>query len=686
MAIGPVARGRVLIFNALWVIFIISANGCFGKEFQHMVKGGNHSSGSSPTRNKTGLLPQTFEPLPLGSIRPAGWLLTQLRIQANGLTGHLDEFWPDVMDSGWIGGKAEGWERAPYWLDGLVPLAFLLDDERLKAKARRWMDYILTHQSDDGWLGPIQASQVCGGSSPPCDPWPVFIILKAMTQYFEATRDDRVVAAMQKCLRRMSTLLAEHKLEEWGDPGLSSWAAMRYGDLLVSIYWLYDLTGEEWLLDLAATAHRQGFDWRKHFADFQYTRKIRPEELRLWTHVVNNAMATKMPGVWYRQSKDPADREAVYQFIATLDRYHGQVTGLFTGDEHYAGRNPSQGTETCAVVEYLFSLETLTAILGDAKIADRLERMAFNALPAPFTPDMWARQYDQQANQVQCARVENPIWTVNPPEAGLFGVATSYGCCTANMHQGWPKFASHLWMRTKDAGFVAITYAPCVIRSEVAKVPVQIEVATEYPFDDVVRLFVRAYRPVRFPIELRIPSWAEGAEVTFADERPVKARAGDFHRVEREWAQGETRLTLRLPMPVRVERGYHNSAAIVRGPLIYSLRVGEDWRRIEGEPPRVDWEVYPTTPWNYALALDPEHPEKSIQFSRKPIGACPFSSEGAPVTAAAKGRRVPAWTLEQGAAGPLPESPVRSSEPLQDLVLVPYGCAKLRVTEFPVLK
>ena len=101
-----------------------------------------------------GLMPVVFKPLPLGSIKPRGWLLDQLKLQAAGLTGHLDEFWPDVKESGWIGGKAEGWERAPYWLDGLVPMAYLTGDIRLQKKAGRWMDYILRHQLRDGWLGP----------------------------------------------------------------------------------------------------------------------------------------------------------------------------------------------------------------------------------------------------------------------------------------------------------------------------------------------------------------------------------------------------------------------------------------------------------------------------------------------------------------------------------------------------
>ena len=119
-------------------------------------------------------------PLPLGAVLPRGWLRDQLRIQAHGLSGHLDEFWPDVADSKWIGGNAEGWERGPYWLDGLVPLAVLLDDERLKAKAARWIDHILAHQHPDGWLGP-RGDPHAGSGEERLDPWPLFVLMKAMT-------------------------------------------------------------------------------------------------------------------------------------------------------------------------------------------------------------------------------------------------------------------------------------------------------------------------------------------------------------------------------------------------------------------------------------------------------------------------------------------------------------------------
>ncbi len=649
---------------------------------------------TSPRAGKSDrLVPLAASPLPLGSIKPADWLKRQLEIQATGLSGHLDEFWPDVAQSSWIGGKAEGWERGPYWLDGFLPLAIELDDPKLKARAQHWIDFILKTQHEDGWLGPVKGNPSAGSRLQNYDPWPRFILLKAMTQWQEATGDARIIPAMNRFFRCLDKVLDEKPLEEW--------ARVRWADLSLSTYWLYDRTGESWLLELAAKVHHQGLDWLQLARDYPYREKVTQSMLNQFkvaaggrgindqygaTHGVNTGMGIKAPGVWYRQSHEQADKAAALSLLDNLDKYHGQATGIFSCDEHLAGKHPSQGTELCTVVESMFSLETLLTIQPEqVRLADRLEALAFNALPASFTDDMWAHQYDQQANQAVCMISQERVYSNNGPDANLFGLEPHFGCCLANFHQGWPKFVSHLWMKSSAGGLMALAYAPCDIRTKIATVDVQVRVRTDYPFTEKIDIFVAPAKPSRFPISLRIPEWAEGATVSVNGEKAKVVPAGIMHSLDRRWA-GETKVTLILPLKLRVERRFNNSATIHRGPLVFALKVGADWQKLRDRPPTADWEVHPVTPWNYALLLNTATPEQSLRLQFNGVAACPFSSKAPAVQLLAKGRRLPEWSLQKNAAAAPPQSPVASTEPLENLELIPYASAKLRITEIPVLR
>lgn len=631
-----------------------------------------------------GLGPRAFTPLPLGTVRPHGWLLRQMRLQADGLTGHLDEFWPDVAQSQWFGGTAEGWERAPYWLDGAIPLAWLLDDATLKARITSHVDYIITHQRTDGWFSryPVDAT------SKRYDMWAILLINKVLVQYHEATGDDR---ALQSSLRSMKAMLAGLDATP-----LYDWGRFRWYEGVIPALYGYERTGEPWLLELAKKLRTQGVDYEAIVASDDFRTPTPRRGLWKWTkHVVNTAMATKAAALSWRIDQRPGDRAFASHMIDVIDQYHGQVTGMFSGDECLAGKNPLQGSELCAVVEYMYSLEHLVSVFGDGKFADRLERLAYNALPAEIAPDMWSHQYLQQVNQAQCTINPDHGWSTNGPDSNLFGLEPNYGCCTANMHQGWPKFAASLWMRTPDDGLAAIGWAPCQLKTVVRNVPVSVVSDTDYPFRDTITLTVTAERAVRFPLALRIPGWAAGATVQLGAGSAQPAAAGTMHRLDREWS-GTTTITVRLPMQPLITTRYNGAVAVERGPLVYSLRIGEAWTHVNidkphRELPHGDFEVRPTTPWNYGLAVDPARPADGLRFIEQPVGPRPFSPEGVGVHATVPARRIPSWKLASGWAGEISQvenvwaDPQRAvaDQPVEQVVLIPYGCTNIRITEFP---
>ena len=624
--------------------------------------------------NRAPLAQNAFYQLPLGTVRPTGWLRSQLQIQANGLGGHLDETWADVgSNSAWLGGTGEAWERGPYFIDGLIPLAYLLDDSRLKAKAQKFIDWTLTNQAANGMIGPHSND----------DWWPRMVMLKALVQYEEATSDPRVIPVLER--------YCDYQLKTLPTLPLRDWGKFRWQDNVLVVIWLYNRTGNSRLLDLAHLLHKQGFDWKADFADFKYTQRITPEFIRLnsggglkdvalATHGVNNGQAIKASPVWSVVSNDETDRHAIHQMLAALDRYHGLPNGMFSCDEHFAGPNPSQGSELCTIVETMFSLEQSLAILGDTSLGDRLERIAFNALPGTFTDDMWAHQYNQESNQVECSLHHKP-WTTDGPESNLYGLEPNFGCCTANFHQGWPKFAASLWMASNEGGLVAAAYSPCEVRTTVRGTAVHLEEETNYPFRGAIRITVNPAVSVKFPLRLRIPAWATGASIRINGETQHAPAAGSFLRIDRTWNPRDI-IELKLPLVPRLLSGYKNSISIERGPLVFSYPIGESWVKLQDRGMTADWQVFPSTSWNYALAIDKESASK-LPVQELPVGPSPFSLKDAPVKLQVMAHKLTEWRAVDGVADSVPESPVTSDQPVEQITLVPYAAAKLRITAFP---
>lgn len=627
--------------------------------------------------NRPPLAPSALVRLPIGNILPAGWVRRVLQLQNDGFHGHLPELSRFLKreDNAWLspqGRGRNGWEEEPYWLKGFQDCAYLVGDAGKVAEARVWIEGALRSQQADGWFGPGEGrSGVATDLKGREDLWPNMIMLFCLQSYHDQTHDPRVLSLMERYFRYLEVLPEDRFL-------VGFWPSMRGGDLLWSVLWLYNRTGAGWLLPLAAKVHRRTARWDQDLIS---------------VHNVNIAQGFREPAEFFLVSRDPAHLTATEAVWGKVRALYGPVPGgMFGADENCRPglKGPRQAIETCALAEEMLSNEILLGISGDPRWADRCENVAFNVLPAAFTSDMKALRYLTAPNQPQSDHVskapgiqnEGPMFCMDPYD---------HRCCQHNAGHAWPNFLQHLWYATPGNGLAAVLYSPCEVTARVGAgegTVVTASVHTRYPFEDSVRISLRLRQPTAFPLFLRIPPWTESPEVRINGRPAGQASPGAIARVERTWSDGD-RVDLRFPMRVQVRRWTENrnTASLERGPLTFSLAIQTRFVRHGGTDAWPAWDLLPESPWNYALASGRAGIGGAVRVE---IGAWPADdqpwAEGAsPITLRASARRLPDWGLdERGLVQEVPESPVATSMPTEQVRLIPMGAARLRITAFPV--
>ncbi len=635
--------------------------------------------------NREPLAPSAWIKLPVGAVKPKGFLLEYLRRQRDGMTGNLPKLstWLQRDGNAWLStdGKGKwGWEEVPYWLKGYGNLAYLLNDQSLIDETMVWIEAAFRSQRPDGNFGPLLTFEDDGSQ----DFWANMLMLFCLQSYYEHSKDPRVIDLMTKYFRYQLSVPDDKFLTHY-------WQKMRGGDNLYSVYWLYNRTGDAFLLELATKIHRQTADWTQEGT------------LPNW-HNVNIAQSFGEPATYFLQSKKESDLQFAYKNFETVRKLYGQVPGgMFGGDENSRPGydDPRQAIETCGIVEQMLSDETLLCITGDPFWADHCEDVAFNSYPAAVMPDFKGLRYLTSPNLIS-SDSQNHAPGFQNGGAMLAMNPLSHRCCQHNHSHGWPYFVEHLWLASPDNGLLAAMYSASEVTAKVGDgTEVTVTETTNYPFEEGATFNIASARPVAFPLYFRIPAWCKAPTLKVNGESiKVDAKPGSYLRVERTWNNGDT-VELALPMETTIQRWptQHDSVSVNYGPLTFSLKIGE--KVVKADPkatalrdsswppdaPIEDWpafEILPTTPWNFAFPDLVSPSDFKVVKRPWPKSDFPWTLGEVPLSLEVEAKAIPEWQKDQfGLVAALQDSPALSNQPLTRVELVPMGAARLRISQFP---
>ncbi|KAI0175984.1 hypothetical protein GGR52DRAFT_339335 [Hypoxylon sp. FL1284] len=657
-------------------------------------------------RDSHDLVQPVYQSLPLGAIKPRGWFKDQLQLEASGLAGNLYDFYRFVHDSMWVGGSSEYsvlHESSPYWFNGVVSLAFGLDDSRLQGQVYDYMDYVLDHQQSDGWLGPETTPQSRGL-------WARCYFLLGLMQYAQAdpSKTDRIVDSMHKYVQLAHSMLQDNFTgliqKEGQDFDASGFGPMRAHEMHIPLQWLYEehprnnsrIIWETMELMIEGSAQANS-DWRKFwvrgvYPEVTYTPRNEPYD-DLFNHGVNMAEGLRYPLAIYRMSHDEALRTQTRTAVDLLAQYHRSLAGTIIGDEFVTDLNPIRGAELCTAAEMTFSMAYIHQYLGDNDLADWAEQVAFNAVPGSIFPDWWSHQYVQQENQPWSRNLsESPgMWSNVGSQGNVFGLEPNYPCCTVNHPQAYPKFLANSFTLTEDGGIAHVLLIPGSVSTSLGDNKVTIQADTNYPFGMNLKYTVTSSADLTFYV--RIPGWADPSSTVSIGGKSSKISPSDKGLQKIELGKGISSVSINLDTEPRVVTRANNTAAIYYGPLLYSLYIDADVSEVSpisytGDAMPLasttahthDHVIEPKSVWNVAIdtsQIKAVHADVSTLSN-------PIWDLGAPPVELRVAAVEIDWPLEYDTAADPPLEPKATGRPFSAR-FVPFGSAKLHMAHLPVV-
>jgi uncharacterized protein len=610
-------------------------------------------------------------------IAPGGWLHQFLVYQKTGLTGHIEDAGYPFNTGMWtakVNDKQEDrfwwpYEQTGYFVDGCIKAGYLLRDTFLIHKAKKQIDYVLNKKNANGRLGP----QDLKGR---WNKWPYTGFLRSFMTEYTVNHNPAIIDAM---LKHYSTYKGEDFADELDVCNAEE------------MCWLYGITGDASMLQKAETA----------YATFKSDHKYRDRDgrdINFASDMVPNYHAVvyieivKIPAILYSYTGKRAYLDEALHGIAQMEKYDMLASGVPSSNEQLNGISELAGHETCNLSTIPYTYGYMLQITGDATWADKIEKAVFNAGIGAVTKDFRAEQYFSAPNQFIATMTSNHLGYNDARMAFLPGHDTE--CCTGNVNRFMPYYIDQMWLRTKNDGIAAALFGPCAIDAVVGttKQPVHITETTNYPFGEKIDFTIHTSKPVKFPLQVRIPGWCKNPSISINGHKlAADLKSGQFFTINRVFNNND-KVTLNVPMSVNISNWPNNGVAVERGPIVYSYPIAakvdtvSNYNKSTAAFPGLEYQ--PAAAWNYLLLVNKP---ADVQVVKSAGNGYPWAVGAAPITLKVPAEKLTNWKLKQtkNATGatvyqtsgfPANRDSTGNKE---YITLVPYGSTLLRLTVFP---
>ena len=629
---------------------------------------------------------------------------------ADGLPGVLHEFYVYVNESTWLQPAGEGGidysslnEALPYWFNALVPLGHQLGNQKIKDQVTQVANRVLDLQTQDGWIGPeVLAKRNFWARAP------LFLGLTQLVEADPGAWEDKVVAALRKFMDLANEMLHNNSQghAHCAQDVDCSWGQARVQDMVITIHWLLERYPDNEQNSKLWDNMNLFYDtnpvhWDNYYKEGVYQPVITNAPGQ-FVHGVNGGQGLKASAVFQRYTNSEALRQNAFDGVDWTYRDHVSPSGTIMADEAERDLAPYMGSELCTAVELGYSMAYMYQTLGRNDLADKAERVIYNAMPVMMTGDKWGHQYMAQVNQPWAKNVtqdfypgEKVFTNANVGMALTYGMEPQYPCCTVNHPQGYPKFVANSWVKAGDSGLGHALLGPSSVETEVAGGKVSVKVDTEYPFVNELTYTVDAEKD--FDLYLRVPSWhvSANSSVTINDGDAAELSPDEttgMHKVS--LPAGTSTVKYTIGASIRTEERTQGTIAVYYGALLYALELqttsttsfphayydpkGEGLNYLPYDQLK-DVYLDSTSPWN--VAIDPSTMAFQVVEGGSVTGLV-FSEDSNTNTITVDGCEVN-WELHLDQIPDWAPKDKTCQGERRQFRMIPYGSAKLHMSQLP---